>query len=1289
MNSLAINNKKHIELDIDPKLDPTSVNSSIDSMMGKISKLQNMLDKLNVKGTNNNFTLSDKEQSNVRGMTGDINSDASSLQSLLKSGMATYNDIRTTNPDSDKLESIAGTLNTISTALDRAYSKVGSNGMTGKTDTSSDFNAKLQSILNMNTRTTSFSKTGNGAKELNNLKYDINNVIKNARSDVSSATSSSRKSSSNVNDALSVGTISESRLEKYRENVLIGNGRVSKARSTVSEASDNLEQRLDDARTESNRIRLHEKNGGFSPNEQGGVNERKAILDSEIKTLTESIAKLKSFNKELDDSEKKLNSSNDTLSSATDGSSSGGAGGNGGNGGDGGLVITGGSGSSSSGIGKLAGLLVGAGAVTGAARGVMSANNSGNAIRESSEDTVNSIMIGEANRTGTVTKKADNTILNNLQKTGYTNGTGYSTSAMTGFANAYTSSTGDTKDYLKAADSASQLSRFGNMGTATTTSLISAIGNAGAGAGIANTTKSIQGELVNSGMTARGAEQGQGLTSMIQNQSGQSLSSSNVRDLASLQGIQAKYGSIMQGAQGADAYNKVSTGLGNYNDPLLRNLFAGNNAKYAGAHGQALEYRDMQNMTKEPWKMGDMINGLQQMTGGDSAETAMYISQKTGVKYDQAMKYVEMNNSGKLTKSNIESQARKNARTKGKGKSAYNKSGSKTIDNKKNIRERRDTKTSESGDGIRSVLNGITNVGLGVLGGVGVSAITGAVGGAGIGGLGSAASKVLRGTSLGKTAGEAVKTSRLGKIGSSVLSKGKSIVSGGIESAKSSTIGKTVLSKGSSIIKSAKDGSLVSKGLNIAKNAGKAGKGLLSKGSSIIKSAKDGSIASKGLNIAKSAGKAGKGLLAKGAAKVGGKALGKLIPGVGIAVSGASGYDHVKKHHYVAAAGDAISGAGDALSMTGAGAVAGIPMSLIGTGISAASDFITGDKDNSKNKKKSRRTQHGKKSDSDSTSSKRKSLSDSKKTKSENVVDSLSDLLKGFNDMLDKAEKVIADAKSIKSGSSSSKSSDDSSDSDSSHTKGVEQWRSKIKKAAAAMGQHVSSSQMNTILKLIGNESGGDQAITGINDGDGTGAAMGLMQYKQSTFDTYKLKGHTNIKNGYDQLLAFFNDSNWDSDIGVGYNGKDGEWRGQASGPSGKASHSTVPHATGGIYALNKYQNNHATGAIYDRATTTDGTNIYAEAGAEAAIPVNTTHQYSGLATIKDLASVYGAKVTPTGQESKNSGNNISVSPNFDVNINISGNADGNDVKNGATEAINNAIARMESLTDYYSKGAK
>lgn len=1277
MKNLATNDRKHVELDIDPKLDPTKVNAGINSMMNNISKLQNMVDKLNVKGSNNNFTLSDKDQSNVRGLAGDVNNSASDLQGLLKSGMATYNDIRTTNPDSDKLEKISGTLNTISTALDRAYSQVGANGLNGKTDVSSEFNSKLQNILNMNTRPTSFATNGASKDDITRLKYDVNNTIKNARSDVSNATSSARKSNNNVNDAMSVGTISEARLAKYRENIITGSSRLSNARTTVSNAQDSLEKQLGDRQAESNRIRLHEQNGGFAPNEQGGVNERKAVLDSEIKTLTDSIAKLKSFNKELDTSEKKLNNSNSTLEDAVGGSGGSGGSGSGGNGtGGGGLtVIGGGSSGGGSSLGKLAGLLVAGGAIRGAVRSVTSANNSGNSIRESAEGSVNSIMIGEANRTGTTSKHADNTILNNLQKTGYTNGTGYGTAAMTGFASAYTSSTGDTKNYLSAADAASQLSRYGNMGTTSTTSLISAIGNAGAGAGIANTTRSIQGELVNSRMTARGAEQGQALTSMIQNQSGQSLSAGNVRNLASLQGIQAKYGSVMQGSQGADAYNKVSTGLGNYNDPLLRNLFAGNNSKYAGAHGQALEYRDMQNMTKEPWKMGDMISGLQQMTGGDSAETAMYISQQTGVKYDQAMDYVKMNNQGKLTKSNIKRQARKNSRTKGKGKKAYDKSGSKTIDNKKNIRERRDTKTSESGDGIRSVLNGVTNVGLGILGGVGVSAITGAAGGAGLGGI---ASGVLRGS----------------RLGSSVLSKGKGLVSKGINAAKNSKMGSKVLSKGSDILKSTKNGSLVSRGVSAAKSMASRAKGLVkgavpvAKGA--VKSAKSGA---KGL--VKGASKAGKGLLAKGAAKVGGKALGKIIPGVGIGVSAASGYDHVKKHHYIAAAGDAISGAGDAASMTGVGAVAGIPMSLIGTGISAASDFITGDKDNSKKSKKSKkskRTQHGKSSDSNSSRSKNKSLSKSKSTKSESVVESLSDLLKGFNDMLDKASKVIADAKSIKSGSSNSGSKSSSTGGSISGTKG--KGNAAIKSVAGKVGKSLGIDP-SIIYAQLAQETGSGSITSGKNNYGGviyTGA-------KGETKGSHQPDGSGNYAN-FNTLDDFAN-------VYMSTLKKNGIKKGMSlsdfaktlSGKYYQGDETTYERnmrslaknykATGGIYPIASSTNEHATGAIYDRATTTDGTNIVAEAGAEAAIPVNTTHQYSGLATIKDLASVYGAKVTPTGRESGSSNNNIRINPNFDININISGNASKQDVEDGTTNAINNAVERMNALTDYYSKGAK
>lgn len=109
-----------------------------------------------------------------------------------------------------------------------------------------------------------------------------------------------------------------------------------------------------------------------------------------------------------------------------------------------------------------------------------------------------------------------------------------------------------------------------------------------------------------------------------------------------------------------------------------------------------------------------------------------------------------------------------------------------------------------------------------------------------------------------------------------------------------------------------------------------------------------------------------------------------------------------------------------------------------------------------------------------------------------------------------------------------------------------------IKKAAEEMHAKIpGGNYMKYLLAMIKNESGGKAGITGIDDGDGTGAAMGLLQYKRGTFNTYAVKGHKNILNAYDQLLAFFNNSNYKTDIGIGYNGKWGEWRGNASGPSG------------------------------------------------------------------------------------------------------------------------------------------
>ncbi|MEJ7530381.1 hypothetical protein WL526_10755, partial [Staphylococcus hominis] len=39
----------------------------------------------------------------------------------------------------------------------------------------------------------------------------------------------------------------------------------------------------------------------------------------------------------------------------------------------------------------------------------------------------------------------------------------------------------------------------------------------------------------------------------------------------------------------------------------------------------------------------------------------------------------------------------------------------------------------------------------------------------------------------------------------------------------------------------------------------------------------------------------------------------------------------------------------------------------------------------------------------------------------------------------------------------------------------------------------------------------------------------GLLQYVPCTFRNYAVRGHGNIKSGYDQLLAFFNNKYWRS----------------------------------------------------------------------------------------------------------------------------------------------------------------
>lgn len=97
--------------------------------------------------------------------------------------------------------------------------------------------------------------------------------------------------------------------------------------------------------------------------------------------------------------------------------------------------------------------------------------------------------------------------------------------------------------------------------------------------------------------------------------------------------------------------------------------------------------------------------------------------------------------------------------------------------------------------------------------------------------------------------------------------------------------------------------------------------------------------------------------------------------------------------------------------------------------------------------------------------------------------------------------------------------------------KAAAKWAPDIRRAAKQMKVNVTDGDVSRIISLINAESTGNAgAIQGgvddVNSRNGN-PAQGLLQYIPQTFSSYAMKGHKNIKNGYDQLLAFFNNKNW------------------------------------------------------------------------------------------------------------------------------------------------------------------
>ncbi|MEG0601204.1 MAG: hypothetical protein RR494_13625 [Vagococcus sp.] len=123
----------------------------------------------------------------------------------------------------------------------------------------------------------------------------------------------------------------------------------------------------------------------------------------------------------------------------------------------------------------------------------------------------------------------------------------------------------------------------------------------------------------------------------------------------------------------------------------------------------------------------------------------------------------------------------------------------------------------------------------------------------------------------------------------------------------------------------------------------------------------------------------------------------------------------------------------------------------------------------------------------------------------------------------------------------------------------VGSWRGPIMRASNMMRANATASEVNGILAQIQRESGGNERITqssavwDVNMANGN-PAKGLLQYIPSTFNAFRVRGYGNIMNGFHQLMAFFNNSRWRSDLPYGNRG----W-----GPSG---YPIRPYAQGTPY---------------------------------------------------------------------------------------------------------------------------
>lgn len=1242
---MAKNSRKKVELTVEAQTKQAM--ESIQELDKMVQALAKDVGKVMAKGSHNNGVVSSKDTTNIRNAKSEVDAYAQSMQKLQKQlDQLGAKDVSKTLGQFLSSPNINFKKGTVQPTNTRTVGR-------GNNRREIDYNQAIKEVLSSKYTerpNKAFSENNpyrnKGAQNAHITKVNEERGrekadLRDLSSSVNNTRGSARRTAGRIDTSIGTGYLTYNRNQEYGESFKQGRNRISRYQEDIKDKTSRYNSRIRDYQ-ESNRSIDSRVKAGQSTKAD---NVERNLNNQRIKELNDNISKLKEFSRTLEDSEKTISDSERNLGQATR--------------------------TGAARVGKDRNTFAGRlearqDSIAIASATSMSANahrlfSSGAQTRKQMEQYVDPIMYQQAQSGKDFKGRPDKEITRNLENLGQKNGTGYSGSQMAQFANYATGGPGNQGNYSQKASAWSKFGRYSGVGAEGTLALEQAISEAGAGRGNpANLTKSIQDSIAGSRMTRRASEQAQAITDFAQsNATNGGVSNKQIKNFAAIQGQAAQYGSEMQGNAFNQNMQAIQQGAGNFNDPVARAQLVAKNGsqKYAGINGAFQMRLDMENQQKNP---GKFANSVLKFNGGDKTKAALSLVQQTGMSAHAAKDMVDMASKGQLTDKGARKIQAKYAGSSDKNEEAYQQSGIKTLNDKEAQQERNGVYASQSGDSFRKAGNAIFRDN--PYGGM----LSEAVGTT----LGSVMfRKVLP---LG-TRGLARGTKALGRSvfgggkhgGGGLLSKVKAKYPGAVKkfTKSSGSHGTSFAERMRGWANSSTKASKASEGVADASKVAEAG----SRTASVTKA---GVWASKGIRKGSS--------LLRGAGKVAGKVAGKAAAPLALLSTGIDVYSALKdskkgtKDRHKKVGGAIGSGVGGFLGGMGAGALAGSAFGPVGTIVGGIGGAIVGStggkklgewaggltgKNSKKAKDKKDQTGEAKKAD----------------TKSHGLIKEGKSLLKGFNDMLDKAHKVIMEARSIKSGDDDSGGNVE--DTNSPGGSGVERWRGKIKEVAKKMGQNVTDKEVAKILRVIKGESGGNETIVNTTDRNAKAGhpSKGLLQYVQSTFDHYAVKGHKNINSGTDQLYALFNDTDWRNDL------TEGGW--SPNGKKGSHAHGGISnHAHGGL-------RKHARGGISSKATI-HGDDMFGEQGPEAYVPLGRNYKKDGQRMLDQISPSLGRiSLTPSSVKSlaNSGGANVNISPNNNVHITVSGGTT-TDIAQGVRDGIgqsNQDLARQ--LNQYFS----